>query len=163
LRFEFDGFAARAMTGGTLAHAAIQANLIAALSLRLRGKPCRPYGSELKVRTQTTIRYPDALVTCTRGNPRSTFAADPVVVFEILSPSSARDDLGVKNVEYQTLPSLKRYVVLHQSHAAAQVFHRDADGEWTHDFVTAEGALDLPEIEIRIPLAEIYEDIEFAA
>ena len=162
LRWEFDGFAARAMTGGTLAHSAIQANLLGALSSRLRGKPCRPHGSELKVRTATTIRYPDALVTCSRGNPRSTFAPDPVVIFEILSPSSAGQDLGAKNVEYQTLPSLKRYVVLQQSHAAAEVFHRDAEGEWTHSFVAAEDMLEMPEFETSIPLAEIYEDIEFA-
>jgi Uma2 family endonuclease len=161
LRYEFDGFAAQAMTGGTLAHSAIQTNLLGALSSRLRGTPCCPHGSELKVRTATTIRYPDALVTCSRGDPRSTFAPDPVVIFEILSPSSAGQDLGAKNVEYQTLPSLKRYVVLHQSLAAAEVFHR-ADGEWTHVFVTAEGALDMPEIEARIPLDEIYEEVEFA-
>ncbi len=163
LRFEFDGFAARAMTGGTLAHSAIQANLLGALASRLRGKPCRPHGSELKVRTATSIRYPDALVTCSKGSPRSTFAPDPLVIFEIVSPSSAGQDLGAKNVEYQTLPSLKRYVVLQQSQAAAEVFHRDAEGEWTHDFVTADGVLDMPEIDVNIPLAEIYEDVEFAA
>jgi Uma2 family endonuclease len=105
----------------------------------------------------------DALVTCSRGDPRSTFAPEPVVIFEILGPSSARQDLGAKNVEYQTLPSLKRYVVLQQSHAAAEVFHRDAEGEWAHAFVAAEGVLDMPEIEVRIPLAQIYEDVEFAA
>jgi len=162
LRYEFDGFAARAMTGGTLSHSTIQANLLGALATRLRGKPCRPHGSELKVRTATTIRYPDALVTCSRGDPRSTFAPDPVVIFEILSPSSARQDLGAKNAEYQTLASLKRYVVLHQSLAAAEVFHRDAEDEWTYAFVTAEGRLEMPEIEVSIPLAEIYEDVEFA-
>lgn len=162
LRHEFDGLVARAMTGGTLAHAAIQANLLGALSFRLRGKPCRAYGSELKVRTATTIRYPDALVTCSRGDPRSTLSPDPVVIFEILSPSSARQDLGAKNAEYQTLPSLRRYIVLHQSLSAAEVFHRDPEGEWSYAFVTAEGALDMPEIEVRIPLAEIYEDVEFA-
>ena len=163
LRWEFDGFVARAMTGGTLAHSTIQGNLLRSLGNALRGGACRAHGSELKVRTGAGIRYPDALVTCSRGDPRSTFAPDPVVIFEILSRGTARIDLGAKNAEYQTLPSLKRYVVLHQSVAAAQVFQRDADGEWPHEFLSAEGLLDMPEIGVTIPLGEIYEGVEFAA
>jgi Uma2 family endonuclease len=163
LRYEYDGFVARAMTGGTLAHSTIQANLLRALGNTLRGGPCRAHGSELKVRTDSSVRYPDALVTCSRGDPRSTFAPDPVVLFEILSRSTARSDLGAKNVEYQTLPSLRRYAVLHQSVAAAEVFLRDYDGEWAHEFVGAEGRLAMPEIGVTLPLAEIYEGVEFAA
>ncbi len=162
LRYEYDGLLARAMSGGTGAHAAIQANLLGLLFGRLRGSPCRAVGSELKVRTDTSVRYPDALITCSRLDPQSTFAPDPVVIFEIISRSSARDDLGAKNAEYQTLPSLKRYVVLHQSLAAAEVFHRDAEGEWNYEFVSAEGALDMSEVGVTVPLSEIYEDIEFA-
>jgi Uma2 family endonuclease len=161
-RFEFDGFVARAMTGGTGAHAAIQANLLGLLFGRLRGSTCRAIGSELKVRTETSVRYPDALITCSRIEPKSTFAPDPVVIFEILSQSTARLDLGAKNAEYQTLPSLKRYVVLHQNFAAAEVFHRDAEGEWSYAFLPAEAALDLPEVGISVPMSEIYEGVEFA-
>jgi Uma2 family endonuclease len=115
LRYEYDGVAARAMTGGTVTHSTIQSNLIGALWSALRGKPCRAHGSELKVRTATSVRYPDALIVCGPPQPKSTFARDPVVIFEILSPSSAKLDLGAKNAEYQTLESLRRYVVLHQT------------------------------------------------
>ena len=161
LRYEYDGLAARAMTGGTQAHAGIQVNLMAALRNGLRGKPCRAFGSELKVRTQTSIRYPDALIVCGPLEPRSTFARDPVVIFEILSPSSARLDLGAKNAEYQTIPSLRRYVVLHQTQAAAEVFRRDENGEWTFEFLDASSLLEMPEADVRLALAEIYEDIVF--
>lgn len=163
LRFEFDGYAAQAMTGGTLAHSTIQANLLLALGNALKGRPCRVHGSELKVRTDVSVRYPDALITCSRGEPSSTFAPDPVVIFEILSKSTARQDLGAKNAEYQTLPSLKRYVVLHQSLAAAEVFDRDPDGEWVYTFVNGQESLEMPEVGVSIPLSEIYQDVEFAA
>lgn len=162
LRFEYDGIEARAMTGGTFAHSVIQANLITALGLALRGKPCRAIGSELKVRTATSIRYPDALIVCSPAAAKSTFTTDPVVLFEILSPSSARLDLGAKNVEYQGLASLRRYVVLHQTQAAAEMFVRDADGEWTYAFLDAGGVLDMPEAGIVVPLAEIYADVAFS-
>lgn len=163
LRYEFDGIATRAMTGGTVAHAAIQANLIGALRAALRGKPCRAFGSELKVRTATSVRYPDALIVSGRADPKSTFAPEPTVIFEILSPSSARLDLGAKNVEYQTLAALRRYVVLHQTQAAAEVFLRDEDGEWPYSFLDASGVLELPEADIAIPLSEIYDDVELTA
>ena len=161
-RFEFDGFEARAMTGGTVAHAAIQANLLRALGERLRGSPCRVFGGDLKVLTERSVRYADALISCSRADPKSTFAPEPVIIFEILSPSSARQDLGAKNAEYQTLPSLKRYVVLHQSHAAAEVFHRDAAGEWAYEFLAGAAALDMPEVGVSLPLGEFYEGVELA-
>ena len=162
MRYEFDGVAARALTGGTVAHSTLQTHLIAALGGALRGKPCRAFGNLLKVRTATSIRYPDALIVCGPANPKATFAADPVVIFEILSPSSARVDLRAKNAEYQGLASVRRYVVLHQAQAAAEMFARDAEGEWTYDFLDARGVLDMPEAGITIPLAEIYEDVAFS-
>ncbi len=75
LRYEFDGFAPIAMTGGTFEHAIIQANLIRALGNRLQGKPCRALGSELKIAASGIIRYPDAFAVCSpvpRGRKLST-------------------------------------------------------------------------------------------
>src|SRR5215212_222174 len=101
LRWEFDGFAPVAMTGGTAAHSAIQRNLVIALGGRLRGKPCQVCTSDLKVRVSGSIRYPDAFVVCSPVLPRTTVVADPVVVFEVLSPSTASKDHFVKNQEYR--------------------------------------------------------------
>lgn len=160
-KWEYDGFVARAMTGGTSAHALIQTNLVGQLYLGLRGSSCRVYGSELKVLTSSSIRYPDALVLCANIDSRATFTTDATVIFEIVSKSSAVFDLGAKGVEYRTLPSLKRYVVLHQTVAAAEVFQRDGEGEWSHEFVTASGALDMPEIGCAVALADLYDGVQF--
>jgi len=162
LKYEFDGIHSRAMTGGTVEHNTIQANLVGLLHRALRGTPCRVFGSDMKVRTGTSIRYPDALVICSRAAPKSTLAPEPVVIFEVLSPSSARLDLGAKCAEYQTLPSLLRYIVLQQDVAAAEVFWRDEDGEWGHSFVGADGALVMPEIAAELAMAEVYEGVELA-
>jgi Uma2 family endonuclease len=159
LRYEFDGVAAEAMTGGTRAHARIQANLMGALYSRLQGSPCFVLGSELKIRTESTIRYPDAMVVCSPGDGGATWTNQPTVLFEVLSPSSARKDLGAKNAEYQTLTSLRRYVVLHQDVAAAEVFFRDEEGEWAHEFVAAGGVLRMPEVGVELPLAVCYEGL----
>lgn len=160
LRYEYDGIAAQAMTGGTYAHALIQSNLMIAIGARLAGGPCAILGSALKVRTATSIRYPDALVHCSPIASEATFTPDPVVLFEILSPSSAVRDLSVKLVEYQNLPLLRRYVVLQQRAAAAEVFFKTEDDEWRDDFLDAERVLAMPEINIEVPLAEIYKGVE---
>src|SRR5689334_9098498 len=114
LKYEFDGFQVYAMVGVTRAHAVIQTNLIGVLRERLRGKPCQPFGSELKIEVAGSIRYPDAFVVCTPGDPRSTVVTDPVVIFEILSESTARTDHIDKNAEYGATPSVQRYVMLEQ-------------------------------------------------
>ena len=159
LRHEFDGVAARAMTGGTNAHVAIEARLVAALVNRLAGKPCRAYGSNLRIKMRNGVRYPDASVVCAPMGPGDTFATEPVVVFEILSSGTANTDLGPKRSEYQATPSVRRYVILQQSHRAAIVFSRTGEG-WAERIVFGEGAVvDMPEIGIAVPLAEIYEGI----
>jgi len=163
LRYEFDGVRPIAMAGGTATHSAIQTNLISALVTRLRGKPCRPHGSELKIAVAGSIRYPDAFIVCTPVDRRASVVAEPVVVFEILSDSSVHDDLVVKNAEYRATPSILRYVVLQQSAAGATVFARKGE-DWVSDVVAgAEGVLRMPEIGIDIPLAEIYADVDLEA
>jgi Uma2 family endonuclease len=161
LRYEFDGVRPVAMTGGTAAHSAIQRNLIIALGTRLRGQPCQPFGSDLKIQVAGRIRYPDAFVVCTPVDPRAKVVTDPVVVFEVLSDSTASDDLVVKNAEYRATPSVRRYAVLHQDAAAAIVFSHRA-GEWVTELVAGDNAVvTLPEIGIDLPLAEIYAGITF--
>jgi Uma2 family endonuclease len=159
LRYEYDGASPEAMTGGAVAHSRIQINLTTGLQIRLRGGPFFVVGGDLKIRTATSIRYPDAMVICAPVDGKATWTRDPTVVFEVLSPSTARKDLGVKNAEYQTLPSLRRYVVLHQDAAAAEVFFRDDGGEFAHEFVAAGGVLRMPEISVELPLSDCYEGL----
>ena len=160
LRYEFDGFQPIAMTGGTAAHAAIQCNLLFSLRGRLRGTPCRPYGSELKIQVAGRIRYPDAYVVCTPVPPRSTVVTDPVAIFEILSESTQASDLIVKNAEYRATPSVEQYIILQQTSAAAMVFSRKGE-DWVTELLTDQDALlDLPCIGLRIPLAELYADLD---
>ena len=159
-RYEYDGAVTEAMTGGTWNHGGIQANLLAALHPQLRGGPCRLVGEIVKIKTASSVRYPDAMVVCAQVDGKATWTSAPVVIFEILSPSTARKDLGAKNAEYQTLNALRRYVVLHQNVAAAEVFYRNDQDEWVHEFLAADGALTMPEISASLPLAACYEGIE---
>src|SRR5215467_4997863 len=92
LRYEFDGSQPIAMTGGTAAHAFIQRNIAVATTTRLRGKPCRFVGSDLKIEVAGHIRYPDGFVVCTPVPPQDKVVRDPVAIFEVLSETTARTD-----------------------------------------------------------------------
>ncbi len=160
LRYEFDGARAVAMTGGTSAHDAISLNIAVAIAPRLRGKPCRLHGSNLKIEVAGSIRYPDAFVSCTPVPGNSTVVRDPVVIFEVLSDSTSGTDLIIKNEEYRATPSVQRYVILEQIHAAALVFARKGE-DWVTEIVTGDASkLRMPEIGITVPLAELYEGVE---
>ena len=86
--------------------------------------------------------------------------SDARVVFEILSPSTARNDRTVKVREYTALPSLLRYVMLEQDQAFATVISRTDTG-WMLETLTREGVLAMPEIGVEVPLADIYEGLDF--
>jgi Uma2 family endonuclease len=159
-RWEFDGFAPVAMTGGTSDHSAIQRNLSISVGGRLRGQRCQLYTADLKIIVAGSIRYPDAFVVCSPV-PRGTLVvADPVVVFEVLSPSTASTDIGVKNEEYRDTPSIQRYVMLAQDRQHATVFERIGN-DWVGHIVSGDAVLAMPEIGIEVPLAEIYVGVPF--
>jgi Uma2 family endonuclease len=149
------------MTGGTFGHSAIQRNLAFSLTARLREKPCQFRGSDLKFQVaQGQIRYPDGMIVCSRVDRSATVVDDPVVVFEILSPSTTRNDRIVKAREYQATPSVKRYVMLEQDGVGATVYARSGDA-WTHEILVADSTLALSEIGVELPLAELYEGIAY--
>jgi Uma2 family endonuclease len=161
LRYEFDGFQAYAMVGGTAAHSTIQRNLLTALTIRLRGKPCQAHGSELKIAAAGSIRYPDAFVVCTPVAPKAQVVADPVVIFEVLSETTARVDHVTKNAEYRATASVQRYVMLEQDSQAATVFAREGD-RWVGSLLTGDAMLAMPEIGIEVPLAELYDGLDLS-
>jgi Uma2 family endonuclease len=161
LRHEFDGLQPVAMTGGTAAHAGIQRNLAIAIGGRLRAGPCRFYGSDLKIETANGFRYPDGFVVCSPVARNSTVVHDPVVIFGVLSESTAGIDLVTKNQEYSASPSVQRYVVLTQDAVGGTMFERIAP-DWVGHQLSAGSVLHMPEIGIELPLAELYDGVDIA-
>jgi len=157
-RYEFDGFQPVAMTGGDLGHSRLIRNVNRQLGNRLAGKTCEPLGPDAGVATiGETVRYPDAVVTCSKFGDRDRLVPDPVIIFEVVSPSSVRMDRVIKLREYQAVPTVRRYIIVESDAVVITVYSRDRDG----DPFKAEGLADndilhLPEINIEIPVAEIY-------
>ena len=162
-RFEFDGFRPVAMTGGTVGHSVVTRNLHRALDARLRTGGCQPLGPDAGVETLgAAVRYPDALVTCSKLDPASRTVPGVVAVFEVLSSATSRTDRIVKLREYAAVPSIRRYVILESTSIGLTVMERERPDEiWRVTTLANDGTLRMPEIGIEIPLAELYEGMTF--
>lgn len=152
-----------AMTGGTPDHALVAANLIGLLQRALRGRPCRPYTSDLRVRVpaRQAATYPDVTVICgevevAQDDPHA--ATNPVALFEVSSKTTAEYDRVVKFDLYSAIPSLRHYVLVYHRSQRVEVYTRSKPDEpWT---VRAHGAGEtaaLPELQASLPVAEVYE------
>jgi Uma2 family endonuclease len=146
-------------------HHLIAGNVFAALHFRLRGRRCRPFDSDTKIRlrlpTQVHFYYPDVSVVC-RPNPQSdSFQDDPAAIFEVVSRGTRRVDENEKKDAYLTIPSLAAYVLLEQEMAAAFVFRRTEQGFVPEVYAGLGAVLPLGEIETALPLAEVYDGVEF--
>ena len=150
------------MAGGSPRHAAIAMNLAIALGNRLRGTGCRPYGSDLAVRTgEASIRFPDVSVYCRDDNPQKPgeekLLGVPRVVFEVLSPSTATNDQITKLAEYRTLAGLQAVVFVDPATERMRVIatNEKAEAPW----LPAGSALDLAMLGVTVPHAEVFEDL----
>ncbi len=162
-RYEFDGFQPVAMTGGTARHSRITLNIHVALRSRLRGTGRSAFGPDLGVRTiGDAVRYPDALVTCGKFPESERLAPDVRVVFEVLSADSGRRDRIQKVREYAAVASIRHYFIVESTGIGLLVLHRQrGEDAWTTLPVTGDDTLSLPEVGVEVPVAEIYEDVDF--
>jgi Uma2 family endonuclease len=162
-RYEFDGFEPVAMTGGNINHNRIAFNIHRTLHRGLRGSVCEPFGLDAGVATVgDTVRFPDAVVTSSTARGGSRLVPDPVVIFEVISPTSGHVDRIVKVREYAAVDSIRRYVIVESASVGVTVHERLAAGQkWTVTTVMADDLLSLPEIGVEFPVGEIYEDVDF--
>ena len=118
-RYEFDGFHPVAMTGGNLRHSRLIRNINRQLGNRLAGRACEALGADAGIATVgETVRYPDAVVTCSRISDHELLVPNPVIVFEVVTPSSVRRDRVTKLREYQAVASILRYVIVEPDQVA---------------------------------------------
>lgn len=153
------------MSGGSPRHSAICSNLGRVLGEQLRGKPCRAFDANLKVRSLATNRatYADVTVVC---GPLEIDPADrtkqtvlnPSILIEVLSPSTESDDRGPKLDCYKSISSVRVVLLVSQDLPKITVFERTPNGPWSETKYTG-GAAALSAIGCVLPLDEVYENL----
>lgn len=167
VRHEFINGQLYAMAGGTLDHALICTNISSATKVRLRGKPCRAVGSELKIKVEATgdSFYADATIFCPparfEGKGNHTLLT-PSVLFEVLSPKTKDFDQEGKMLFYQKIETLTDYVLVDAERICVEHFSRDnADEDWRWRLYTKRSErVRFPKLQLELPLDEIYEELE---
>ncbi len=149
-----------AMTGASDRHGLIVGNIYARLRPLLRGTPCQLFANDMKVRLriddQDLFYYPDLLLSCDPDDRETYYRTRPCLLVEVLSDSTARIDRREKRWAYQTIPSLREYLLIAQNQRAVEI-HRRARG-WVLETVT-EGSVRLDCLDVELPLDVIYEDV----
>ena len=125
---------------------------------RRPGRTLRPEGGGVAT-IGSKVRYPEAVVTCSQVPGDERLIPDPVVVFEVVSPSSVRTDQVIKLLEYQSVLSIKRYVLIEQRESLVTVHSRQHDEPWNTATLVGGDVISLPEIGIEIPVADLYDGV----
>lgn len=166
VKHEYVGGYVYAMAGVRNVHGIIQANVIAALHTRLRGTPCRPFGSDTKIRirlpSQIRFYYPDVSIICRPNRQTDSFQDEPVAIFEILSRGTRRLDEGEKKDAYLAIASLQLYILVEQEMSRIITWRRTTNGFEQAVYDGMEEVVPLDHLGISVPLREIYDGVEFS-
>jgi Uma2 family endonuclease len=166
-KHEYTGGYVHAMAGGKNIHNTIAGAFFGASYTRLRGRPCQPFNSDTKVRirfpSHTRFYYPDGMIVCEANPGDDEFQDLPVVLAEVLSPSTRRTDEAEKREAYLTIPALSAYLLIETTRPYVVVHHRTSDGFVPHVYEGLDAVVPLNVVGIEIPLAELYERVDFAA
>ena len=159
VRHEYIGGRVFATVGGTLAHNRIAVNITSVLHRHLRGTPCAVYMSDVKVRVSAVdaFYYPDVVVSCEPYRPESLYLEEPILIVEVLSPSTEAVDRREKLLNYQKLPLLREYLLVASEEIRIEVYRRGGDrfGE-VELYGPEDRAVPLASVELELPLGEVY-------
>ncbi len=151
-----------AMSGGSINHNRIAVNLLTELGSGLQSTPCEPFNSDLRVyiKAHDLFTYPDVSILCGEPafyNNRTDSITNPIVLIEVLPPSTKDYDRGQKFEFYRSLSSLQDYVVIHQNQILIEYHHKVGIGRWLlTEFIDLDETLIIQAIDFTIPLRRIY-------
>lgn len=177
-RHEYIDGVIRAMAGESNEHGDISVNLVRIISTRLLRKPCHTYTKDTKVRSgplpkfrqrpKGLFSYPDLVVVCGERKYLDQYQdvlLNPTVIVEVLSDRTEFIDRRQKFLRYQKyLPSLVDYVLVSQNEPAIEIFHCDAQGQWTYQSaIGLKARIRIASIECELRLRDVYYRVEFPA
>ncbi len=161
-RHEFIDGEVFAMAGAEDRHVTVAGNLYIALRQHLSGSACRTYMSDMRlhVAAANSYFYPDVLVTCSALDQASAMVkTEPKLIAEVLAPTTAAYDRGLKFSHYRTLPSLEEYLLVDLDSRASDCYRKGADGLWVlHPFGRGQ-AVELASVALTLTAAQLFAEV----
>ncbi len=163
--FDGDMFA---RSGASMRHADLQSNLHGELFAALLNTQCRVYGPDFRVRVSSRMyTYPDLSVVCGKpllADQGQDALLNPVVIVEVLSPSTETYDRGLKLQHYRNIASLQDYILVEQNEVRIEQYTRQENNLWIlRDYQSLDEELTISSIGVSLPLGRIYNRVEFPA
>lgn len=151
-----------AMAGASVNHNQITANVVRHLGNLLDGSDCRPFSSDMMVKTSDyQYRYPDVVVICDDNDLSDDYVVEqPRLIVEVLSNSTRQKDTEIKRREYLAMPSLQEYVLIEQDVVDVEVFRRSDDWRPTHYFMGDE--VHFEAVDVTVSVEAIYQRVKNA-
>lgn len=147
-----------AMVGASSAHNLVSGNIFAELRTHLKGRPCRPYINDMKVKVADNFYYPDVVVDCSDISNDAYFVETPILIIEVLSASTRNYDKTFKLQQYKQIPTLQEYVMIEQDTQLVEVLSR-LDG-WQPHYYESDKSFILQSVGLTLPVAEVYDGIK---
>jgi Uma2 family endonuclease len=141
----------------TLQHARVAQNLMFLLRTALDPTQYETFMVDVGIRTPEGVRYPDVIVAPAGGHPKQLAATSPILVCEVLSPSSIAIDMVEKPAEYTGIPSVQAYLVLAQDEPRGWLWTRERSG-WSGPVMYdgADALIPIPALSLDVPLGAMY-------
>ncbi|MDP2180441.1 Uma2 family endonuclease [Methylicorpusculum sp.] len=147
-----------AMAGASKNHERIAGNVFGELRSFLKGKPCEPFASDVKIKAGSRFFYPDVMVVCDDATPNEYYTESPVIIVEVVSKSTRRIDETVKRTTYQTIPSLKELVLIEQDFVDVEVCRKSEGWISNHYFMGDEVTFE--SLGLTLAVEEIYTRVD---
>lgn len=154
-----------AMSGAKVPHVMVCDNILAALKQKLKGKPCKPFGSDLRIHIEanTLFTYPDISIACgdivTLNNDNFN-VLNPSALIEVLSDSTKNYDRGDKFKLYRDIPSLKEYVLVDSENIGVEIFRLNAAQRWElEEYNKASKGFDIRAVDVFLEMEDVYEGV----
>jgi Uma2 family endonuclease len=166
-RSEFVDGQVFAMTGASAEHNLIVVNIAGELRAQMKGRPCRVYANDMKVRIRSANagKYPDLLAHCGEAefeDERRDLLLNPSLIVEVLSDSTEAYDRGDKFAFYRQVESLREYLLVSQHRLQVELYTRGTDGRWTlSEFNRPEDRVPLGSVDCTLALSEVYDKVEW--
>lgn len=158
IRHEYLDGEVYAMAGGSMNHNRISSNLVRRLGNFLDGKSCEVFSGDMMVMTgDDSYRYPDVVVDCSSSENNNQFLETPVLLIEVMSRSTRKQDKGVKRMEYLALESVLEYVLIEQDFVEIEVFRRSAGWQPTYYYLGDD--IHFESLDVTLSVAEIYDRV----
>lgn len=162
IRYEYINGEVYAMACVSQNHSRITRNFLNALTNHLIDSHCEPYSENIKVRAETAFYYPDILVTCEGEFNNKYFSEEPILIVEVISPSTERIDRHEKLHAYRNMPSVIEYVIVEEEKMEIEIHHRQADGNWiTYFYAENDTEFTLESVDLTLQLSEVYRRVTF--